>query len=195
MFEIFKDKKFVLASSSIRRSKLLSEMGIEFELIKFDFDEEYPADLALDEIALYISKRKFDFAIKSILDTNTILITADTTVICRDKLLGKPKEIDEAREMLYGLSGTTHEVITGVSIGNKDSRIDFSETTIVHVNHLTDLEINYYIENFSVLDKAGGYGIQDWFGIAGISKIYGSYTNVIGLPTQKLFEKLKEILN
>ena len=126
------------------------------------------------------------------IESNQILITADTVVILDKQILGKPKDISEAAKMLKNLSNRSHKVMTGVCIKSKDKTVSFSNTTKVFFKQLTSSEINYYIENYKPFDKAGSYGIQEWIGAIGISKIEGSYFNVVGLPIYQLYKNLKE---
>jgi septum formation protein len=181
------DRKIFLASKSPRRQELLKLMGYDFELLLKEVDESYPDDLALIEVAAYISKIKS----QSFNVTNDeIIITSDTVVIINEELLGKPKDKGEAFMMLSKLNGKTHSVITGVTLKSKEKSTTFSQTTKVTFTNLTDDQLWYYILNFNPLDKAGAYGIQDWIGMVGVSSIDGSYTNVMGLPTERLHTEL-----
>lgn len=188
---LFDNHKFILASGSARRKDLLSEMGIKFDTIILDIDESYPSNIESQKVAEYISKKKFDSAKKFLKYGNEILITADTIVIDDNKILGKPKDIDDAKKIISSLGNKWHSVVTGVCLGNIHKNISFSCVSRVFVEGITDEELDYYVNNFSVLDKAGAYGIQDWIGLAKISKIEGSYTNIVGLPTQMLYSHLK----
>ncbi|MBK0382945.1 septum formation protein Maf [Pedobacter sp. SD-b] len=184
--------KIYLASKSPRRQELLKLMGFEFELMIKEIDESYPAGLPLIEVAPYLSKIKSDaFEINY---DDEIIITADTVVIINDELLGKPKNNEHAFEMLSKLNGRTHLVVTGVTIKSKKKVHTFSQTTKVAFSKLSDDQLWFYILNYRPLDKAGAYGIQDWIGMVGVSSIEGSYTNVMGLPTEKLNSELMRFL-
>jgi septum formation protein len=185
-------KKIILGSGSPRRLDLLKSIYLgEIEVIKSDIEEVYPDDLELEKIPIYLAKLKAD-DLKSKLDlTEQILITADTIVICENRVLGKPIDKSDAKSMLQFLSNKSHQVITGVSIYSHDKCIEIEETTYVHFNKLSGAEIDFYIENYHPLDKAGSYGIQDYIGMIGISKIDGCYYNVMGLPTSRVWEELR----
>jgi len=182
--------KIILASQSPRRRELLKGLDIPFEIAQnYDFDETYPSELPLDEVAAYLAGKKSD-AYPEILNDNEILITADTLVKCQDELLGKPENKQDAINMLKTLSGQRHEVITGTCIRNCSGKEIFSVSSYVYFTDLTDEEIEYYVEKYLPLDKAGAYGIQEWIGYVGIEKIEGSYYNVMGLPVSQLWGKL-----
>lgn len=181
-------KKVFLASKSPRRKELLLLMGIEHQILLKDVDESFPETLALRDVAEYIAKKKakaFEILPES------IIITADTVVILGAEILGKPANRTEALSMLKKLSGNMHLVVTGVTIKTANKEISFSDTTEVYFKEISDSEIEHYVDEFQPYDKAGSYGIQEWFGLVAIQKIVGSYTNVMGLPTEKLYENLK----
>ncbi len=188
---LFDNHKFILASGSARRKELLKEMGIKFDTISLDIDESYPPDIKPQEVAAYISKKKFDAAKKFLKNKNEILITADTIVVDGNEILGKPNDIEDAKNIISSLGNKWHSVITGVCLGNIHKDINFSCISKVFIEEVTTEELDYYTNNFLVLDKAGAYGIQDWIGLVKISKIEGSYTNIVGLPTQMLYSNLK----
>ncbi len=179
----------ILASQSPRRHKLLKEMGFEFEIMSIDVDESYPKHLPSLEVAEYISKKKAEQYTEHI-KPGTTLITADSVVILGEKILGKPKDMGQAKEYLESLSDTFHVVVTGVCICSVEKQISFSDVSKVFLNPISDEEIHFYLENYKPLDKAGAYGIQEWFGHNKIEKIEGSYTNIMGLPTGKLYDAL-----
>ncbi len=185
--------RIILASRSPRRQQLLRELGLRFDVVTKDYPETYPENLTGEEIAIFLSKAKADY-FKNDIAYNEIIITADTIVWCNGRVLGKPEDKYEAAEMIRDLSGNTHEVITGVTLLSTKRERTFSDTTKVTFDALTDAEINYYIERFRPYDKAGAYGIQEWIGIAGCSRIEGSYFNVVGLPVQKLYKELKDFI-
>ncbi|WP_353133257.1 Maf family nucleotide pyrophosphatase [Pseudopedobacter sp.] len=181
--------KIYLASKSPRRQELLKLMGLEYTLYIKDIDESYPESLRANEVAEYIAKKKANaFAVSE----EGVIVTADTVVVVDNEILGKPLDADDASAMLRKLSGRKHEVITGVCIVSKEHQVSFSEVTEVHFRTLQDTEIDYYIKNYKPFDKAGAYGIQEWIGVTAITGIVGSYTNVVGLPTEKLYEGLKD---
>ncbi|MGB3452286.1 MAG: Maf family nucleotide pyrophosphatase [Moheibacter sp.] len=183
-----KNKKILLASKSPRRRELLASLGIDFEIVIIKSDEAYPSELKREKITEYIAVEKSDVYGK--LNLDEILITADTIVWFNDQKIGKPKDKNDAFEMLSELSGNTHEVFTSVCVRTDSKKICFSETTEVDFDFASDEEILYYIENFNPLDKAGSYGIQDWFGFTKVLGIRGDYYNVMGLPVRKLYQVL-----
>lgn len=182
-------KKIILASQSPRRSWLLKEMGFDFEVKTMDVDESFPSDLPVEDVAQFIAKKKAA-AFKTEIKSDNIVVTADTVVIHNGNILGKPKSFAEAKEMINLLSDDVHTVVTGVCLNSKDKTVSFSDTSEVKISPINDEEMDYYIKNFSPLDKAGAYGIQEWFGHNKVAQIKGSYTNIMGLPTAKLYEEL-----
>lgn len=192
MYYDFNSHKILLASNSPRRRELLKFIAPNFQIAPpVDTEETYPSTLKPDVVPAYLSKLKAAPYLTNLAD-DEILITADTVVICDDKILGKPKDNADAFNMLRLLSGKTHKVITGVSISAKNSQSTFSATTFVTFDQLNDDEINYYIDTYHPLDKAGAYGIQEWIGGIGITKIEGCYYNVVGLPLNELKRHLIE---
>ena len=181
--------KLILASRSPRRQQLLSELGLEFDIVLKDYEESYPDGLNGEEIARYVAYGKA-LSFKDTISENEIVITADTIVWCNNKVLGKPVDYDDAVTILKEISGRTHEVITGVSILSRSKQVTFSDSTRVTFDTLTDEEISYYIEKCKPYDKAGAYGIQEWIGIVACTHIDGSYFNVVGLPVQRLYKEL-----
>jgi len=186
-----KERKIVLVSGSPRRKELLEKLGFNFSVKLIDVDESYSSDIPVDAIAEYLSVKKFNAYIETGVGENELIITADTVVIKDKNVLGKPVDLDEAEKIIGLLSNSWHKVITGVCLGNTEKKISFSTVSNVFVEKLSSDEIKYYINNYQVLDKAGAYGIQDWLGMAKISKIEGSYFNIMGLPTHELYEKIK----
>ncbi len=183
----------VLASNSPRRRELLSMLGVKFTTRVLDnIDESYPKDIPVDEVATYISMKK-SHSYCALMADNELVITADTIVVCGNEVLGKPADKGEACCMLRKLSGRSHKVITGVTIATKKSMISFKSETEVDFSQLKDSEIEYYVETYKPLDKAGAYGIQEWIGGIGVTGIRGSYYNVMGLPVQKLYQALRNI--
>jgi septum formation protein len=186
--EKLQHKRIILASGSPRRQQFLRELDIDFTIQIKEVEEIYPNDLQASEITIFLAELKanaFD-----LLEENEVLITSDTIVWHENKALGKPKDAQDAFEMLQSLSGKTHEVITSVCFKTKNSLETITETTKVTFNSLSDEAIHYYIETYKPFDKAGSYGIQEWIGLVGIAKIEGSYTNVVGLPVDKVYQKL-----
>tara|TARA_B100001758_G_C18276918_1_gene539471 strand:- start:300 stop:884 length:585 start_codon:yes stop_codon:yes gene_type:complete len=179
----------ILGSSSPRRKQLLNELRINFSIKKTQKKESYPKRLKGKDIAEFLSKKKADIISKK-LRGNYLLITADTIVMQDNKILHKPKNIDEAKEILNKLSGEKHKVITGFCVKSNKKEIISSSETKVYFNKLTQEEITYYINKMEPFDKAGSYGIQEWIGHVGIKKIEGCYNNVVGLPTSELYQKL-----
>ncbi len=185
----------ILASASPRRRQLLEEIGIKFTVQKVDVEENYPIDYPVEKVAQYISEVKAATFNAREIKRNTLIITADTVVALGDKILGKPKDTEHAFQILRELSGHKHQVITGVTLRTISKRHSFSVRTDVYFKRLTDEEINYYIKNFMPMDKAGAYGIQEWIGHIAIDKIEGSYFNVMGLPTHRLYEELDKFIS
>lgn len=186
--------KILLASKSPRRLSLLQEMGLDIEVISLDVEEGHPQDLEYSKIPEYLAIKKSKAFNTSNLEDNHILLSADTMVFLEGRALSKPKDRQDAIRSLAQLSSTTHEVITGVCLRTKSKHISFSSTTKVEFTSLSQEEIEYYVDKFKPYDKAGGYAIQEWIGMVGISKISGSYYNVVGLPTDMVYKKLKEII-
>ncbi len=180
----------ILGSASPRRKELLSDIGLTFKIKTTDAEESFPNHLKEQEIAEFLAKQKSDFLSED-LKENELLITADTIVSYNNELLNKPKGKEDAFNTLKKLSGNIHKVITGVCIKTSTKELVFSSTTKVSFKELSDEEINQYIEQHNPFDKAGAYGIQDWIGKIAIVNIEGSYTNVVGLPTAKLYQKLQ----
>ena len=183
----------ILGSASPRRKKLLTDIGLIFNIQTTDKEENFPIELKEQEIVEFLAKQKSDFLSEN-LNPEDLLITADTIVSFNKELLKKPSDKEEAFNTLSKLSGNTHKVITGVCIKTLEKEVVFSSTTMVTFNKLTKDEINYYINNYKPYDKAGAYGIQEWIGKIGIKNIDGSYANVVGLPTSKLYEQLKSFI-
>ena len=185
------NKKIILASGSPRRQQYCKELGLDFSIQLKEVEEIYPENLKHHQITDFLAELKAS-AFESKLAENEILITSDTIVWHENKALGKPKNYDEAFEMISSMSGKTHEVITSVCIKTSSKMELFHSITKVTFINLIKTEIDYYITNYKPFDKAGAYGIQEWIGLVGIAKIEGSYPNVVGLPVDKLYAKLKE---
>lgn len=187
------NQKIVLGSGSPRRKFLLEEMGFHLEIISLDIDESYPLAMPTEQVAVYVAEQKMK-ALKEKKEENELLLTADTTVICGHDLLGKPENELHAKEMLKQLSNNVHVVNTGVVISYEDKTEKLSCLTEVSFRALSDTQIDYYLKSCKPFDKAGSYGIQDWIGLVGIKRINGSYTNVVGLPTDEVYQTIREIL-
>lgn len=182
----------ILASKSPRRQELLKQMDLDFRIVLKEVDESYPDNLTPEEIAVYIAQKKataFDETV-----SEEIVLTADTIVVIEGHILGKPNDEDHAIEMLKMLSGKVHQVITGVCLFYKQQYHSFYEVSEVTFRKLTDEEINHYVAKYKPMDKAGSYGIQEWVGITGMERINGSYTNVVGLPTERLYRELLKLI-
>ena len=191
MLENIEKYSVILASASPRRKELFQRLGIPFKVrTLLGIDESFPKDLPLDEVAEYIAGKKAA-GYKLSMQSNELIVTADTIVRLDDEMLGKPHSTSEAKEMLRKLSGRSHFVYTGVVITSIEKQVSFTATSRVEFAELSDDEINYYVDNYLPLDKAGSYGIQDWIGMVAVANIEGSYFNVVGMPMQRLFTALK----
>lgn len=190
-------RRVVLASGSPRRRELLAGMGVDFIVdVPEDVDEEIEDCIPAMDVARNLAERKAEAYRQSRrIEANTLVITADTVVIAGNRVLGKPADEAEAREMLRELSGRTHQVVTGVCVADNMGTAVGSQITDVTFAQLSDDEINYYIERYRPMDKAGAYGIQEWIGCIGITRIVGDYYNVMGLPLRLLYEMLTSALN
>lgn len=182
--------KFILGSQSPRRKELLEKLGIKFERISKDVEEIYPEDLLPQLVPKYLAELKSN-AFEN-LKEDEMLITSDTVVIFQNEILGKPEDKKEAQETLAKLSNQWHKVVTGVCMRSADKTISFTDTTRVKFKELSQEEIDYYIDNFSPFDKAGSYGIQDWFGVTCVERIEGCYFNVMGLPVRLVYQEIKD---
>ena len=205
--------KIILASNSPRRRELLAGLGFDYEVRTLQgLDESYPEGLSMEEIPQYISRKK---AAAYTLADDELLITADTIVYLEGEVLGKPADEAEAKQMLRKLSGKTHQVVTGVTLktplnlplkgrlaeqdslplreGRGGSSYSFASVSQVTFAELTEAEIDYYVTHYHPLDKAGAYGIQEWIGYIGVTRIEGSYFNVMGLPVQRLYSEMKKL--
>ena len=193
--EALRGRRIVLGSASPRRRELLAGLGLEFTVEATPgAPETYSPDLQPEEIPSVLAVSKSE-AFHRPLEPDEILITADTVVICREDILGKPAGEEDAARMLRELSGRTHRVVTGVCLRDTERRQVFSCTSEVEFKPLTDEEIAYYIDRYRPFDKAGSYGIQEWIGYIGITSIRGSYFNIVGLPVQRLYTALSEFIN
>lgn len=182
----------ILASKSPRRQELLAGMGVKFRVMTRDVVEDYPSSLPAVDVPAFLSRKKASAFEINELPENYLVIASDTVVIIDNQILGKPKDTDDATRMLRLLSGRTHQVVSGVTIKTKDVTETFSAVSDVTFNILNDNEIHFYIEKYRPFDKAGAYGVQEWIGYIGVSAVKGSFYNVMGLPTQMLYQTLKK---
>ena len=193
MLDNLKKYRIILASASPRRRELLAGLDVDFVVRTLpDVDESFPADLQGGDIPLYISKKKAD-AYRPVMADDELVITADTIVWLDGAALGKPVDEADARRMLRSMSGKTHSVFTGVTITTKEEQRCFVAQSDVTFANLTDDEIEYYVNKYKPMDKAGSYGVQEWIGYIGITGINGSYFNVMGLPVQRLYCELGKV--
>ena len=178
----------ILGSGSPRRKELLAGLDLHFDvLVRKGVCEDYPQELEPEKVAQYIAEEKMS-AYTDLIKDNTLVITADTVVICGTEILGKPKDECDAKCMLRKLSGKTHQVTTGVCIASAEKRTSFHVTTDVTFKNLTEEEVDFYVKNYKPFDKAGAYGIQEWIGYIGVTSLEGSYFNVMGLPVQRIIK-------
>lgn len=194
LHEKLADKHLILASASPRRRQLMADAGLEFTLApKFECDESYPATLPAAEVASFLSALKSE-AYPEPLAEGDILVTADTTVVVGERVLGKPADREEACEMLRAMSGRSHKVYTGVTLRSSEKMHTFAVQTEVYFRTMGEDEIAYYVDNYRPYDKAGAYGIQEWIGYVAIERIEGSFYNVMGLPIQRLYTELHSFI-
>lgn len=187
--------EIILASKSPRRSQLLSQAGIPFRVEALNVEENYPADMPAEEVPVFLAKKKAHAA-KSLLKADReLILAADSVVILDNKIYEKPVDEADARRILSELSGREHRVITGVCLVSRDQEIAFGDTTKVKFANLSSEEIDYYIKHYQPFDKAGSYAIQEWIGLCKIEKIEGTYANVMGLPVERVWKALEEMLS
>lgn len=190
-----KDKQIILASGSPRRRELLSAMDIPFTVDTGNtFDESWSSDTPHEKVPELMAEGK-SFGFHRELADNEILVTSDTMVLCGTEILGKPKDRDDAIRMLKLLSGRGHQVITAVTLRDREKKKTFFVTSNVFFKELSDSEITYYLDTYKPYDKAGAYGIQEWIGYIGISRLEGSFYNVMGFPASRFYEELKAFLD
>jgi len=194
--ELNKKYNIILASGSPRRKELLQRAGYQFEVITTNVDESFSPGTLANDLVITLSQKKANAVADKIEDEKALIIAADTIVAIENEILGKPYNLEEAKHLLFYLSNKkNHRVITGVCIKLGDEIITFSATTEVVLNKISLPEIEYYCNNYEVLDKAGAYGIQDWIGLNKIKALKGCYYNVMGLPVSLLYQKLEELIN
>ncbi len=182
--------KIILASGSPRRKEILSLLGLDFEVRVKDLEEDYPTDLPPKVVPEYLAQLKAKSYLPELAD-DELLITADTVVIVDNEIIGKPQNRTNAIEMLQKISGRAHLVITGVCLTTRNRQKTFSSKSKVHIRDLSLQEIEYYVDTYHPFDKAGAYGVQDWLGAVAIHRIKGSYYNIMGLPSDLLYNELK----
>ncbi|WBM73258.1 Maf family protein [Saprospira grandis] len=186
----FPEIEILLASKSPRRQQLLRDMGLRFQQIAQNVEEDYPPTLPLADIALFLAQKKARSVLHLLEKAEQLLLCSDTTVIDAKNSYEKPQSTEEAKAFLRALSGKTHEVRTAVCLWGQEKRYDIIGSSKVEFAELTDQQIEYYVSHFQPFDKAGGYAIQEWIGLIGIKGIQGSYFNIVGLPSQQLFAAL-----
>ena len=185
--------KIVLASQSPRRKQLLEWAEVEFEVIVKETDESYPSGLAVDEVAIHIANNKA-FAVKNILTEGRTILAADTIVVLDSEIIGKPKDRNDAIQILSKLSDHKHRVITGVVIIQNEKKIAFADATEVWFHELSQAQIEFYVDKYKPYDKAGAYAIQEWIGVIGIQRINGDFYNVMGLPVSLVVKALHDFI-
>jgi septum formation protein len=183
-------ERIVLASQSPRRKQLLEWAEIDFDVIVRETNESWPAGLAVEEIPVHIARNKA-LAVKKELNNDRIILAADTVVVLNEEIINKPKDREEAIEILSRLSGNKHLVITGVVIIKKEKEIAFADITEVWFHELTTAQIEFYVDKYKPYDKAGAYAIQEWIGVTGIKSINGDFYNVMGLPVSRVVRSLE----
>jgi septum formation protein len=193
--KLIQNYQVILASASPRRKQLLEQMGISFKILPKDINEDFPQGMDPVAVAKYLSKKKADAFSEKEINNKTLIIAADTIVAVDEIILGKPENRIHAKSILNTLSGKTHLVVTGVTLRTKNKSTTFSASTSVTFKVLSEVEIDFYLDNYKPYDKAGAYGIQEWIGHVAISKIEGSFYNVMGLPTYKLHSELQTFLS
>lgn len=194
MKSILKGRRLILGSKSPRRSQLLKELDIPFVQKVADIDESFSEDMPVLEVAEFIAREKAE-ALKDRLKGDDIILTADSVVICEGVIYGKPKDGDQAKEFIKILANNIHQVVTGFCLSDATKMASYSEISEVKLGAISDAELDYYVSEYMPIDKAGAYGIQEWIGHAKIDWIKGTYTNIMGLPTRMVYEKLIEFVD
>jgi septum formation protein len=184
--------KIILASQSQRRKQLLEWAEVPFDIVVKETDESYPEGLTVEEVSIHIAKQKA-LAVQKDLPTDAVIVAADTIVVLGDRIIGKPKNREDAVAILADLSGQKHRVITGVCILQNDKEIIFSDTTDVIFYELSAAQIEFYIDKYKPYDKAGAYAIQEWIGVIGIKSVLGDFYNVMGLPVSRVVRELERL--
>ncbi len=185
--------EILLASKSPRRQQLLKDMGLKYQIVHQDIEECFPAQMPVGEVASHLAQQKAKAVQPKLQAPHQVILASDTTVVLEDQIFNKPQNAQEAHRFLRALSGKVHQVITGVCLLHQKGMHCFYNSTDVHFMELSDAEISYYIQQYQPFDKAGAYAIQEWIGLNKIKKIDGSYFNVVGLPTQEVYQALTKI--
>lgn len=186
------DKSIILASKSPRRSQLLEQAGFKFRIKARSIDESYPEDMAPEKVAPYLAEKKADAVLDFLEKPTDIILTADSVVLLKQQLYEKPKNYEDAVRILSALSGNAHQVITGVCLVSKEKKRVFAGVSTVYMDPLSREEIDFYIQRYKPYDKAGAYAIQEWIGLCKISKIEGTYANIMGLPVDLVYQELSQ---
>jgi septum formation protein len=185
-------KKIILASGSPRRKQLLEWAEIPFEIVVRETTETFPAGLQVEEVAIHVARQKA-VAVQSLVSSDSIILAADTIVVLDGKIIGKPKNRQDAIDILSALSGHQHRVITGVVIVFRKNEISFSDSTSVYFHELSSTQIAFYVDKYKPYDKAGAYAIQEWIGVVGIKSVQGDFYNVMGLPVSRVVKELEKM--
>lgn len=185
--------KIILASQSPRRKQLLEWAEVPFEILVKETDETFPEGLRTDEAAIHIARKKAN-AVQSLTPKDSVILAADTIVVLKGRIIGKPKDREEAIRILTDLSGQKHIVITGVVIKRGEKEIAFADSTDVYFHELTKDQIEFYVDKYQPYDKAGAYAIQEWIGVVGIKSVTGDFYNVMGLPVSRVVRELEKII-
>ena len=185
-------KKIILASQSPRRKQLLQWAEIPFDVVVKETEESFPDGLKMEDAAIHIARQK-GLAVESLVPADSIILAADTIVVLKGRILGKPRDREEAIRILTDLSGQKHVVITGVVIKNKEKEIAFADSTDVYFHELTKEQIEFYVDKYEPYDKAGAYAIQEWIGVVGIKSVTGDFYNVMGLPVSRVVRELHKL--
>lgn len=193
MIDLLKEYTLLLASKSPRRQQLISKLGFDVEVVSIDADEVIDGDVLSSDIPALLAKRK-SLAYPLAIDNNQILVTADTLVVLDGKVLGKPLSRQDAYSILSLLSGKRHQVHTGVCLRTEWGSRVFTESTDVYFKNISDDEINYYLDNYEYMDKAGSYGIQEWIGMVAVERIEGDFYNVMGLPVARIYKEIVDFI-
>lgn len=193
MIDLLKEYTLLLASKSPRRQQLISKLGFDVEVVSIDADEIIDGDVLSSDIPALLAKRK-SLAYPLTIDNNQILVTADTLVVLDGKVLGKPLSRQDAYSILSSLSGKRHQVHTGVCLRTEWGSRVFTESTYVYFKNISDDEINYYLDNYEYMDKAGSYGIQEWIGMVAVERIEGDFYNVMGLPVARIYKEIVDFI-
>lgn len=183
--------QIILGSQSPRRRELLKGAGFDFEIFSPEMDESFDDDMDVYKVPAFLAEKKGDLVYEKF-GSDKIIITADTVVILENEIIGKPTDFKDAKQILQKLIGKMHEVVTGVCMQFNGKKMVFSDTTKVYFEALSQKEIDYFVDNYKPLDKAGAYAIQEWIGYIGVRRIEGCFFNVMGLPIPLVYKKLKE---